>query len=152
MAVAVGVDVGGSGIKVGLVDVERGALIGPRLRVKTPQPSTPAVVVPIIVKTIRRSLLEAGVTAPDVPVGLDTNIKGSDVNANVDKSGNVELQTGDVSAEVSRSGNVELNTGDVSASTTSAGATELKAGDVDASVGSDGSVGLNVGGINLNVR
>ena len=70
MAVAVGVDVGGSGIKVGLVDVERGALSGPRLRVKTPQPSTPAVVVPIIVKTIRRSLLEAGVTAPDVPVGV----------------------------------------------------------------------------------
>ena len=91
-------------------------------------------------------------TAPDVPVELDTNIRSSDVNANVDKAGNTELQAGDVSAEVSRSGNVELNTGDVSASTTSAGATELKAGDVDASVGSDGSVGLNVGGINLNIR
>lgn len=68
--IAVGVDVGGSGIKVAVVDVERGSLLGPRLRVKTPQPSTPAVVVPIIVKTIRKALLDAGVTAPDVPVGV----------------------------------------------------------------------------------
>jgi len=40
--VAIGVDVGGSGIKVGVVDVSRGELISPRLRVATPTPSTPA--------------------------------------------------------------------------------------------------------------
>lgn len=68
--IAVGVDVGGSGIKVAVVDVERGSLVGPRLRVKTPQPSTPAVVVPIIIKTVRKALLEAGLTAPDVRVGV----------------------------------------------------------------------------------
>ena len=31
--IAVGVDVGGSGIKMAVVDVERGILVGPRLRV-----------------------------------------------------------------------------------------------------------------------
>jgi polyphosphate glucokinase len=67
---AVGVDVGGSGIKVAVVDVERGTLVGPRLRIATPQPSTPEVVVPTIVRTVRRALLEAGVTRPDVPVGV----------------------------------------------------------------------------------
>ena len=35
-SLAVGVDVGGSGIKVAVVDVTRGVLAGPRLRVATP--------------------------------------------------------------------------------------------------------------------
>jgi polyphosphate glucokinase len=68
--VAVGVDVGGSGIKVAVVDVEQGTLVGPRLRVATPQPSTPDVVVPVIVRTVRRALIEAKVDRTDVPVGV----------------------------------------------------------------------------------
>jgi polyphosphate glucokinase len=68
--VAVGVDVGGSGIKVGVVDTDRGVLIGPRLRVPTPQPSTPDAVVPTIIRTVRRALVESGATRPDVPVGV----------------------------------------------------------------------------------
>jgi polyphosphate glucokinase len=73
--IAVGVDVGGSGIKVAAVDVATGQLIGPRLRVATPQPSTPDVVVPVIVRTVRRALREAGLTtgrspAISVPVGV----------------------------------------------------------------------------------
>jgi polyphosphate glucokinase len=67
---AVGVDVGGSGIKVAVVDVEHGTLVGPRLRVATPQPSTPDVVVPVIVRTVRRALLEAKIDRTDVPVGV----------------------------------------------------------------------------------
>jgi len=55
---AVGVDVGGSGIKVAVVDVDRGLLVGPRLRVATPQPSTPEEVVPIIVRNVRRAVAE----------------------------------------------------------------------------------------------
>ncbi|MBA3524183.1 MAG: ROK family protein [Geodermatophilaceae bacterium] len=39
--VGVGVDIGGSGIKGGLVDLDRGVLIGERRRVDTPQPATP---------------------------------------------------------------------------------------------------------------
>jgi polyphosphate glucokinase len=67
---AVGVDVGGSGIKVAVVDVDRGVLVGPRLRVATPQPSTPEEVVPIIVRNVRRAVAEtlaAAAPGPDKP-------------------------------------------------------------------------------------
>ncbi len=67
---AIGVDVGGSGIKVGVVDVDRGVLVGPRLRVATPQPSTPESVVPAIIRTVRRALVEAGITRTDMSVGV----------------------------------------------------------------------------------
>ena len=40
-ATGLGVDVGGTGIKVGLVDLTRGELIGDRLVRSTPQPATP---------------------------------------------------------------------------------------------------------------
>jgi polyphosphate glucokinase len=36
-----GVDIGGSGIKGCLVDLEKGQLVGERLRIETPQPSLP---------------------------------------------------------------------------------------------------------------
>jgi len=39
-----GVDVGGTGIKAAVVDTRRGVLSGERIRVPTPQPSTPAAV------------------------------------------------------------------------------------------------------------
>jgi polyphosphate glucokinase len=73
--IAVGVDVGGSGIKVGVVDVAHGELLAPRLRVVTPNPSAPAAVVPAIVRTVRRALrgaaTAAGVEIPsNAPVGV----------------------------------------------------------------------------------
>ena len=37
----IGVDVGGSGVKAALVDVERGELVSDRPRLETPQPATP---------------------------------------------------------------------------------------------------------------
>jgi polyphosphate glucokinase len=67
---AIGVDVGGSGIKVGVVDVGRGELVAPRLRVKTPEPSTPAAIVPAIVRTVNRAVKQAGGVAVDAPVGI----------------------------------------------------------------------------------
>src|ERR1700739_1366182 len=39
-----GVDVGGSGIKGGIVDMDTGPLIGERIRVLAPQPATPSAV------------------------------------------------------------------------------------------------------------
>jgi polyphosphate glucokinase len=70
-ALAIGVDVGGSGIKVGVVDVARGELLAPRLRIVTPDPSTPAAVVPAIVRTIRRAVKGCPVPVPaDAPVGV----------------------------------------------------------------------------------
>lgn len=41
---ALGIDIGGTGIKAALVDLERGALATERIRVLTPQPATPAAV------------------------------------------------------------------------------------------------------------
>lgn len=41
----IGVDIGGTGIKAGLVDVSTGTLIGSRIRVPTPHPSLPDAVV-----------------------------------------------------------------------------------------------------------
>jgi polyphosphate glucokinase len=40
----IGVDVGGSGVKAGVVDVDEGALVSDRMRVDTPEPSTPEAV------------------------------------------------------------------------------------------------------------
>jgi polyphosphate glucokinase len=72
---AIGVDVGGSGIKVAAVDVATGVLAGTRLRIATPQPSSPEVVVPAIIRTVRRVAREVGLLAPrsttiGAPVGV----------------------------------------------------------------------------------
>lgn len=42
--IVLGVDIGGSGIKGGLIDVEKGEMISERHRIDTPQPATPAAV------------------------------------------------------------------------------------------------------------
>lgn len=60
---AIGVDVGGSGIKVGIVDIDRGELVVPRRRVATPNPSTPQVVVKAIARNVALAVKEAGVGA-----------------------------------------------------------------------------------------
>jgi polyphosphate glucokinase len=39
-----GIDIGGTGIKGGLVDPANGALVGERVRIDTPQPTTPAAI------------------------------------------------------------------------------------------------------------
>lgn len=67
---AIGVDVGGSGIKVAVVDVARGELCAPRLRVKTPEPSSPAAIVPAIVRTVNRAVKQVADVPPDAPVGI----------------------------------------------------------------------------------
>lgn len=67
--IAVGVDVGGSGIKVAAVDVDRGDLISTRLRVATPVPSTPQAVIASIGRLVRRTLKEPGIP-DDVQIGV----------------------------------------------------------------------------------
>jgi len=41
MAIILGIDVGGTGIKAALVDTDEGTMVSDRRRIKTPQPSTP---------------------------------------------------------------------------------------------------------------
>jgi polyphosphate glucokinase len=67
--VGIGVDVGGSGIKVAAVDLDSGELIGLRHRVPTPQPSTPAAVVASIARLVKKVVSEVKLKA-DVPVGV----------------------------------------------------------------------------------
>jgi len=67
--VAIGVDVGGSGIKAAAVDLDTGELLSPRHRVPTPQPSAPAAVIASIARMINKIAAEVAL-APSVPVGV----------------------------------------------------------------------------------
>jgi polyphosphate glucokinase len=63
-----GVDIGGSGIKGGLVDLDAGALDGERLRVVTPQPSTPEAVADVVAELVEKFKWDGpvGITLPCV--------------------------------------------------------------------------------------
>jgi polyphosphate glucokinase len=50
----IGIDVGGSGVKGGVVDVINGQLVSKRVRVKTPVPSTPELVAEAIVSIVEK--------------------------------------------------------------------------------------------------
>ena len=49
-----GVDVGGSGVKGGIVDLETGQLVGDRFKLLTPQPATPEAVAKTIAAVVRQ--------------------------------------------------------------------------------------------------
>jgi polyphosphate glucokinase len=66
---AIGVDVGGSGIKAAVVDVDDGRFVSDRLRVPTPVPSTPDKVSASIGRLVKR-LITATDLAPNTPVGI----------------------------------------------------------------------------------
>ncbi|WP_305037233.1 polyphosphate--glucose phosphotransferase [Kineococcus sp. TRM81007] len=62
---ALGVDIGGSGIKAAPVDLAAGEFTAERVRLATPQPATPGAVAPVVAEVL------AGFEAdPDVPVGI----------------------------------------------------------------------------------
>ena len=66
---AIGVDVGGSGIKAAVVDTGTGELRSERLRVPTPNPSTPDKVAASIGRLVRR-LAKTGDLPADAPIGV----------------------------------------------------------------------------------
>ncbi|HEY7702261.1 MAG TPA: ROK family protein [Candidatus Limnocylindrales bacterium] len=66
---AIGVDVGGSGIKAAVVDVGTGQMVSDRLRVATPTPSTPEKVGATIGRLVRRLTKDSQVP-DDAPVGV----------------------------------------------------------------------------------
>ncbi|WP_020671866.1 polyphosphate--glucose phosphotransferase [Amycolatopsis nigrescens] len=63
-----GIDIGGSGIKGALVDLEKGQLIGERLRIDTPRPSTPEAVAEVVAQIVQHFSWDGpvGVTLPAV--------------------------------------------------------------------------------------
>jgi len=67
--IAIGIDVGGSGIKGAVVDVEAGRLRSERIRVPTPAPSTPEAVNTSIVRLVKRLAKASGLGAA-TPVGV----------------------------------------------------------------------------------
>jgi polyphosphate glucokinase len=67
--IAIGIDVGGSGIKAAVVDVEGGRLRSERLRVATPMPATPDAVSASIARLVRRLVKSSGL-GEATPVGI----------------------------------------------------------------------------------
>ena len=67
--VAIGVDIGGSGIKAAAVDLDTGELVSQRHRVPTPQPSAPAAVMASIARLVKRIGTEVQLAA-DTAVGV----------------------------------------------------------------------------------
>jgi polyphosphate glucokinase len=65
---AVGIDVGGTGVKAALVDLANAELLSPRVREKTPQPSTPEAVAQAIASVVAKAL-EGRDVPHDLPVG-----------------------------------------------------------------------------------
>lgn len=65
MTLAFGIDIGGSGIKGAPVDLDKGALAAERVRIPTPEKSTPKAVAEVC-----RTLLAKADVADDSPVGI----------------------------------------------------------------------------------
>ncbi|KHF43744.1 polyphosphate--glucose phosphotransferase [Saccharomonospora viridis] len=63
-----GIDIGGSGIKGALVDLDKGELIGDRVRIDTPKPSTPDAVAAVVSDIVGRFDWDGpiGITLPAV--------------------------------------------------------------------------------------
>lgn len=76
-----GVDVGGSGVKGGIVDLDTGALIGDRFKILTPQPATPKA----IAKTVAAVVHEFGWTG-----SLGVTYPGVVTNGTVRTAANVD--------------------------------------------------------------
>lgn len=55
---AIGIDVGGTGVKAAVVDLVTGDLVSPRIREKTPQPATPEAVIDTIGRILDRLAAE----------------------------------------------------------------------------------------------
>ncbi len=81
--IILGIDIGGSGIKGALVDIERGMLTTPYQRIPTPQPSTPDAVADVVARIVGQfqSVGPVGCTFPAI---IKQGVAYS--AANVDKS------------------------------------------------------------------
>ncbi|MEO5778297.1 MULTISPECIES: polyphosphate--glucose phosphotransferase [Arthrobacter] len=69
-AYLIGIDIGGTGIKGGIVDVKKGKLIGDRFRVPTPQPATPEAVAEVVAQVVAELSARPEAPAADSPVGV----------------------------------------------------------------------------------
>jgi polyphosphate glucokinase len=84
---AIGVDVGGSGIKTAVVDIDAGRFHSERIRIPTPLPSTPERVSASIGRLVRRLSKETDLSA-DVPVGV--GLPGVAINGRLATAANID--------------------------------------------------------------
>lgn len=66
----IGVDIGGTGIKGGIVDVENGKVLGDRYRISTPKPSTPVAVAKCVKDIVDELATRDMAPAQGSPVGV----------------------------------------------------------------------------------
>lgn len=66
----IGVDIGGTGIKGGIVDLKRGKLVGDRFRIDTPRPATPEAVAQTVAAVVAELNSREDAPAPTGPVGV----------------------------------------------------------------------------------
>jgi polyphosphate glucokinase len=66
MTHALGIDIGGTGIKGAIVDITTGELVSERKKLPTPKSGKPDAIVEVVVKLVA----ELGGIAPDMPVGV----------------------------------------------------------------------------------
>lgn len=71
-AYAVGIDIGGTGIKIGLVDITKGELKGDRIRVATPHGAKPQDVIEVV-KRLHHRLIDGNESFP-VGIGFPSKI------------------------------------------------------------------------------
>jgi polyphosphate glucokinase len=86
-SLAIGIDVGGSGIKAAVVDVDTGRLTSERLRVPTPVPSTPEAVIASIARLVRR-LVKSDSLDDSIPVGV--GLPGVTIGGVLKFAGNID--------------------------------------------------------------
>ncbi|MGV0834698.1 polyphosphate--glucose phosphotransferase [Mycolicibacterium thermoresistibile] len=92
---AFGIDIGGSGVKGGIVDLNTGRLIGDRYKLPTPQPATPDAVTETVAAVVREFgwTGRLGVTYPGVVTGgvvrtaanVDDSWIGTDVRTVIER-------------------------------------------------------------------
>lgn len=66
----IGIDIGGTGIKGGIVDAKRGGLLGEPFRVPTPQPATPEAIAEAVALVVSELSVRPEAPAPGSPVGV----------------------------------------------------------------------------------
>ncbi|WP_286738336.1 polyphosphate--glucose phosphotransferase [Kocuria sp. UBA1838] len=104
----IGIDIGGTGTKGGIVDLATGQLVGERFRIPTPQPATPEAVAGVVKQIVDELQSRPEAPAPDSHVGIvfpaiikngvalsAANVDKSWINTNVDA-----LMTGTLGREV----------------------------------------------------
>ncbi|MEV7634305.1 polyphosphate--glucose phosphotransferase [Microbacterium sp. NPDC089318] len=69
-AVLIGIDIGGTGIKGGIVDLKKGELLGERFRVPTPQPAAPDSVAEAVALVISELSARPEAPAAGTPIGV----------------------------------------------------------------------------------